>query len=334
MNYRQVIKDSWEFTQENKRLIIWYGFLPALLTTLVGVGYVLYQIVATYKSPAFSPKMEKSFLLEIFEVCLEFIKANPQLGITLAIVAVVVGLLYLFIPTICQGGLIQIIARMQNQQKVRIWDGLTWGLLVFLPLFEYHLLIKGFSFFAFVTEATFIVRNLGLGWFQALIIPIVFFMIISFILLLLFTYTEYFIVVDHEKVFKGILKSARLVLLHWQETFLLLILMLIITLRIIFNVVLALLLPAIIILPAWYLTTVSVLNVAIGVGIVIGILALSFAAYLGGILEVFATTVWVKTFLHLTEHGEVSAREKGVNQTGQKEEESKKLGVRDRGEEE
>ena len=327
MNYRQVIKDSWEFTQGNKRLIVWYGFLPALLTTLVGVGYVFYQIIATYRSPAFSETVEKSFLRELFEIAWDFIKANPKMGITLLIVAAVVGLMYLLIPTICQGGLIQIVARIHNRQKVRMWDGLTWGLLVFLPLFEYHLLIKGFGLFAFITEATFIVRNLGMGWFKTLIIPILFFMGVSFILLLLFNYTEYFIAIDNKKVFKGILKSARLVILHWQHTFLLLILMLIITLRIVLNVVLALLIPAIIILPAWYLATVTVVKIAVGVGIVVGILALCFAAYLGGILEVFATSVWVKTFLHLTEHGETSAREKDVDETG------KKLGVREKAEE-
>lgn len=308
MNYKLVIRSAWEFTQSNKRLILWYGFVPSLLTTLVGILYFSYQVVATYRSPFFSGKAEKSFLREIIERMIDFVQAHNDLGPTLIVLALIIGILYLLIPTLCQGALIQLTARIQNNQKVRMRDGITYGLFSFLRLFEYHLLFKSFSLGAIIFEGAFILRNLGIGWFNTLFLPLIIFAIIGLILTLFFTYADYFIVIDKASVFRSMLDSAKLVLIHWQETFLIVILMVIITLRIIFNIFLVLVIPALILIPAGYIATKTLAVIGIAIGIIIGLIALIFAAYFGAILEVFSTAVWVKTFLYLTSLQEVSAR--------------------------
>ncbi|MBI5755259.1 hypothetical protein HZA41_03510, partial [Candidatus Peregrinibacteria bacterium] len=297
MDYRQVIKESWEFTQENKRLIFWYGFVPSLLTTLVSVLFFTYQIIATYKSITVSEGEHTSFLREVIEALYIFIKTHPTQGIIFIIAVLVILFFYLVIPTLCQGARIQLISRQLNGQKTRIRDGLIYGMFSFLPLFEYHVAIKTFSIVAILTEAGFTLRNLGMGWFKALIIPFLFFALVGLVLSLIFTYTEYFIVIDKTPTFRSIIASCRLVLYHWQETFLILLLMFLITLRIIFNILLVFIIPALVIIPAGYLATKTLATIGVIIGIILGLVSLSFAAYFSGILEVFTSTVWVKTFL-------------------------------------
>ena len=126
-------------------------------------------------------------------------------------------------------------------------------------------------------------------------------------------FNRFFIVIDKTPAFRSIIASSRLVLYHWQETFLILLLMFLITLRIIFNILLVFIIPALVIIPAGYIATKTLATIGIIFGIILGLIALFFAAYFSGILEVFTSTVWVKTFLSLTTKEEVSARDAAEN---------------------
>lgn len=270
----------------------------------------MYQYFAFKKSHLFSDA-EESFLYEIAETCINFLKEDPKLALISGGIAAIIGLLWLFLPTICQGALIQLIARMQNKQDVKLIDGIYYGLKSFLPLFEYHLLIKSFGFISILTEGGFVARNLGLDWLKMLTVFFALFLIIGLIIGLLFTYTEYFIVIDRHRVFRSISASCNLVLKHWRETFLIIILMAIITIQIIIRLAMVILLPALIVFSTAYLASVMLAKIGLIIGITVGFVAMIFAAYFTGIIHVFATTVWVKTFLSLTSQKEASAREKG-----------------------
>lgn len=297
-DYRQTIHDAWIFTRENKKLMLWFSFLPSLLTTLVGIFYLAYQFMAFKRSPLFE-NAEQSFLHEFINLLVNFFKDHESLLIPAVIATAIVVVFYLLLPTFCQGGLIQIIARKRKGEKVRTIEGISFGLLAFLPLFEYHLLIKGFSLFGVLTETGFAIRNLGPNSIKLLLPIFGIIAIIGIVLALLFTYTEFFIVIERKKVLQSMGKSCALVILSWQHTFLLGILMLIIGLRVILNLVAILLVPALIIFSAGFLATITLAKIGIAIGIVIGVVALIFAAYFNGILNMFANTVWTFTFLEL-----------------------------------
>lgn len=299
-DYRQTIHDAWVFTQENRKLMLWYSFLPSLLTTVVGIGYLAYQFFAFKRSPLFE-NAEESFLKELALLIINFFKRYDELFIPALIAAVVVFILYALLPTLCQGALIQVIARKRKGEHVRVIDGISFGLLVFLPLLEYHLLIKGFSMWGIVTEAAFVVRNLGTGAIKIMLPIFGIAAVIAVILTLLFTYTEFYIVLERKKILSAIGKSCALVILNWQHTFLIMILMLIIGLRVIVNLVAVLLVPALIILSAGFLATISLDKIGIVIGAVIGFVSLLFTAYFNGILHMFANTVWTFTFMQLIE---------------------------------
>lgn len=308
MHYKEIISDSWKYTQSNKRLIIWYGFLASLFTTTVGVGYIAYQFFA-FKSSYLFNEEEHSFLGDVVKFIWGFITTNLTWTVPLIVFAVLFLVSYLLYPTLARASAIQMIARNKNGQKAGVGTGLRHGILSFLPLFEYHLIIKTFSFFAILIEMSFVLRNLGPVLFKMLLPVFIIFIILGFILTLLFTYTDFFIVIDKCSVFDSMKRSAKLVIMNWKHTFLITILMILIGLRIIIQVILVFLIPALIVLITGYLATVTLPVTGLLVGAIVGFIALIIAAYLNGIVDIFSYTVWTYTFLSVTAEKEISARE-------------------------
>lgn len=309
MNYKTIIKEAWQLTQQNKGLMWWYAFIPEFIGLLVGIYYMVYQFMSFWKSPIFHEYQGDSFLHEMWVFGSNFMAENASLGILMIIIVAIIVLLYLFLPIFCKAALVQLIARKRNGQAVKPIDGVSFGFLHFLPLFEYRLAIKTFSLLGILSLASFVIRNLGPEIFKLLLIPFILVGIFALALVLVLTYSEYFIIIDGEKVLKSMGRSVRLVVRHWQHTLLMLMLMVLITLRIFLNIVLVLLIPAVIVLSTAALAAFTLAKIGLVVGIIIGFIGLYFAAYLGGILEVFTSSVWVFTFLELTSKGETSARE-------------------------
>lgn len=309
MLYRKIIQDAWHFTQDHKRLVKWYALVPAILTTIAGIGFIVYQYMATITSDVLFEGVEESFFHQIMEVYVGLFNMETKIGITVTVLLILGAILYLFVPVFCQGAIIQLISRHKNGEPVKVRNGVSHGLLSFLPLFEYAIILRTFTLMSVVGEALFILRNFGWGWFRALLIPLILMLCISMLLTLFFTYTEYFIVIDRKKVFASMKASTLTVIKHWQHTFLILILMAIIGLRILVNVLIVLLVPGIIIgIVAIFVYSAALMKVGVVVGGLVGLVALYFASYFNAILDVWAKTIWVYSFLELTTTEETDAR--------------------------
>ncbi|MBT4917491.1 hypothetical protein HON58_03570 [Candidatus Peregrinibacteria bacterium] len=217
----------------------------------------------------------------------------------------------MLLPTIARAGAIQAIARNRNGQEAGAGTGLRYGIMSFLPLLEYHLIIKTFAFFSILIEMSFVVRNLGPVIFQFLLPVFIILIFLSIFLTLLFTFTDFFIVIDDDGVFESMKKSAKLVITHWKHTFLITLLMIIIGLRIVIQAVLVFLIPALVVFLMGYLTTLAFTSAAIiyVVGGVVGGVGLILSAYLNGIVDIFAYAVWTFAFLDLTAEQEIGARD-------------------------
>jgi hypothetical protein len=328
MNYKKLIADSWRFTQENKGLIYWFGFLPSLLSTTIGIGYLGYQFFAFKKSFLFDDS-ETSFFHDVAEYGWSFVSEHATLTVPLAVVGIILIILWLLVPTLTKAASFQAIARSKNGQKSGVGIGLKYGLMAFLPLFEFHLLVKTFSPMSMVTEASFVMRNLGMGIFYVMAPVFIVIFVISLVLVLLFTYSDLYIVIDGEGVLSSMKKSAKLVILNWQHTILITILMLIIGVRIIIQAFLIFLIPAVALLTAGYVATLALEVTALIIAGSVGVLGLILAAYLGGVVDIFAYTVWTYTFLELTSQGEISARDQAKVETAPKEDHSPKMQVQE-----
>jgi len=305
MQYRRIIGESWAFTQNNKALVLWYAFLPSIITTIYGIGYLVYQYVSL-NDKRFDTHALWLKGIDLFNL----IKVNPTyLSLTLAGI-VLFFFAYMFSPTFSTGAIIQIAARKRNNQKIRRFQGITFGLKRFLPLFEYHLMMHGLSFAMVLTELSFTYRHLSLEAFKLLLPVMGLIGIVVLVFGVLVTYTEMFIVIDNEPVFKAVRSSASLVMSNWQYTFLILLLLMLIGLRIIFNILLVLVLPLIIIFGVGFLATLQLQVLGVFLAAIVALTGLYLAGILGGNLMVFSKAVWTFTFLELTDEGEKSARQK------------------------
>lgn len=308
MKYRQIIADSWKFTQSNKKLIYWFGVFPSLLTTTIGVGYLTYQFFAFKKSFLFD-NAKTSFLHDVVNFGWDFVSGHATLTVPLVVVAIIIAILWMVVPTLTKASAIQAIARSKNNQKSGVGVGLKYGLMAFLPLFEFHLLVKTFTPMSIVTEMGFVLRNLGSDIFKMLSPVFIVILIVAFVLMLLFTYADLYIIIDDEGVLSSMKKSAKLVILNWQHTVLITILMIIIGVRIVIQAFLIFLVPAVALFTAGYLATLALEITALIIAGVVGLLGLVLAVYLGGVVDIFSYTVWTYTFLEMTSKKEVSARE-------------------------
>jgi hypothetical protein len=308
MNYKEIVAEAWEFTQENKRIAIWYGAIPAFFSTTIGIGYLIYQYYAFLSSKLFQ-HWSRSFLSLFFSNALDFLQ-NHRNFIGPLLVVLIIGLIgYFFIPVLCQGALIQLIARRYNGQKVRIRQGLSYGLRYFLQLFEYSLFVKTFSMWSVFSTFAMMIRTFGTPVLSIAIPLFIFIVVMGFLMTVFFTYSEFFIVIDGDGVFTSITKSANLVFRHLEETLLLTVLMLIIGIRIIIQILFMLLIPIVALGMFYLFMHGNMPQLAYVVGGIIAVSGLVVASYLNGLIHLFAVSVWTFTFLKLTSKEEVSARQ-------------------------
>ncbi len=309
MNYRQIIGEAWAFTQENKKMIVWYAFIPSILTTIVGVLYLLYQFYALKSSVLFE-NWSESFSVLAVKAVLNVVKDHVDSFVPLFIALAVLALMYFFLPPLSDGAMIQLIARKKNGQDIRIKDGLRYGFMSFLPLFEYSLIARSFDIVVLVFEAVFVLRNLGVGVFELLLPVVIVGLIVSLIFTLIFVFTQYYIVIDGNHIKESMAKSAVLVIKHWDTAIMVSILMIVIALRILLQIVFVLLVPVGIMIFLYFIAASSIPLAGLIIGGIITFIALIFASYMGAIVHVFTSSVWVFTFLQLTNTPETHAREK------------------------
>lgn len=312
MDYKVLIADSWNYTRKNKSLIFWLGFLPAIVTTSVSFGYAIYQFFAFKMSYLFSEK-DDSFLHVVFNVFNLIYGQNSGLAVFLVILIIVFFLLNYVIPPFAIASAIQMIARNRNGQEAGVGTGVQNGIMSFLPLFEYQLLIKTFGFFSILIEMSFVVRNLGPEIFKLFLPVFILLLFISLFLTLLLVYAEFFIVIDDIGVVEAMKKSVKLVIINWKHTVLITVLMILIGVRIVIQAIIVFSVPALVILLTGYITTVTIHSTGIIISVIITLVALLMSAYLTGIVDVFMYTVWTYTFLHLTSEKELSARDKELS---------------------
>jgi hypothetical protein len=308
---RRIIAEAWTFTQSNKKMIIWYAFFPALLSTLSGIIYALYQFYA-FKSSTLFENWPRSFGYYLFTTVLGVIRDNFSSFVPFLIFAIVIGILYIFVPPLCEGSIIQLVARKKNGVEVRTRDGLRFGPMSFLPLFEYSWMARTFNLVAVFSMMSTIARNLGWETLNTFMPIIIIYAIVGVFLTVVFTYTEFFIVIDDYKVFKAITKSCVLVISHLGETIMLSILMLIISVRILVQILFVLLIPIIISGSIYIFASSTLPVIGITIGAVLGLITLYIASYLSAVIHVFAATVWTFTFLELTAEPRINARGEAV----------------------
>ncbi len=294
MKHREIIKTAWQITRSQKGLL-WYGIVPAFFSTVVGTGYIFYQVWAFKTSPFFGGlNFDYSSLVDQI---VTFSGEHMTLSIVAVILAIISGLGFLLAPSLCEGGVIGIVSAVARGKEIKSGDGFNIGLANFFRMFEYRLIASTFSFAEFFTIFSVIVRHLGLSSVFFIVFAVIF--AISLITYFLFLYSEIFIVLEKKSVINSMLSSARLAFGNLQHTFLMWMLMLLIAARVIINIVLLFLIPMLVVFVTDFFVSQIALTIGVILGSAVGLLVLLLSAYLAGTLHVFITASWTLTFLSL-----------------------------------
>lgn len=301
MNVRDIVRKAWQVTQVHLKKLIWLGAVPAFFHTIVSSVYLAYQYNALRHSSLFEPQPTFS-LVDDLKMIWGLVTSHPEVTIVVITLGILVVGGNFLIPPIFRGALIHALMQIKNYKPMT--GSMEMGVRKFFPMLEFAIVTGSFSILTIFTESSFILRWWGQGVLMIALPILLFIATVGLIASFLFTYSEYFIVLQDKKLIESISESAILVLANFRKTLLILILMILIGARAILNVILVLLIPMGMVFMGGYLAT-QVFN-ALGF-IIVGLIVLTvlaLASYLMGLFNVFATAVWVFTYAELTEKNE------------------------------
>jgi hypothetical protein len=297
MDHRAIIAHAWRTTQINKNKFFVFGFFLAFITLTVESGWLIWQ----YFSFANAPNLTgKSFRIDGYiEALTNFLFQGGSL-VSWAIGGVIVfALLWFILVPIFQGGLIVMIKRAYDGLEIKKRQGFSEGVLNFFKLFAFHNLISFvFNIFSVFTYITIPLKFISTEAFYFILIPGILWIITALVGNMLFVYVKFFLVLRKMSVAKAIRSSARYVLRYFSETIVVFLLLLVISLRVLLNIILVFLIPGFI---TWLLS--YFIQALIGYQFIIMtslvLVGLIFASWIYGNFLVFTQAVWAYTFLEL-----------------------------------
>ena len=277
-----IILPAWELIKDDSKVKKMY-FLPWILSIIFLSALLAYQAIYTYT--ILSDKKE-----ETLEKILNFV--HSAYIVEFIISAAIFILLYIFIIPIFEGALIRYISKKDLTNNAEVWESLSVWLYRFLPVFEYNNLFSEFKFLSIVNWYLFIIRFFEFNYINIINYVFLILFLFSIIINILFAYSKYIIVLENEKVFKAIWKSAKLALMNLRNTFKLYFLMFILNIRVVFNFIVFLIFPILIVTILWFISTQIIQTVALIVLATIFIWFILFLGYLTWVLEALKTSIW------------------------------------------
>ena len=307
MDYKQIIQESWDFAQNHRGIMFIYAFVPAIINATFSIGFISYQILSIRNSPELGFS-DESFMQKFFALAQSFINQYPDLLVPIIIFLAIYFLAHTFLPVLSRGAIIQLSARIRNKQNPKLIAGVAYGLKSFLPMFGFGTFLSIFSLSTIISYFLMVLRNFGLGTTQFFIPIFIILFLVGLVMNFLFAFSESFIVIDNKSIDSAIWSSSRLVIRNWAETFLVLILVGLIAIRVILNMVILFLIPFLASVAISFFTTVNLQNVGYIITTLVVVFALYIIGYIGGTFTLFSNTVWTFAFLDLTNKEEISAR--------------------------
>ena len=295
-----VVAEAWDITREHKKELFWYGFVPEFFGMIVATVYIMYQVVAFRHF--FLQEEDTVKYGEIFQKFWDFISAEGTPTVSLVIIAIVVLIAYFVLPVFCKSSLIFLIEKIQKGEDLE--KGIQVGFMRFIPMFEFGAVKNAASIKAFLTESSFVVRNLGPGMFQLLLPVMIVLTFFGLVAQFFFAYTPQAIVLNKTGLMASIAKSSRLSFDYFTETLRLFILILLIELRVFLNIAIILFLPVAVFAITGLFATTVLKGVGIFLAGIVALLLISGAAFISGTLEIFSTAIWTIAFHKLTPNEE------------------------------
>ena len=299
MKYAEVIHDAWEMTQVAKKLK-WFTFVPAAVAVLVFVAEVAWQMF--WYSEEFGLISSEVSVFGALSNFLNFLVEHNL--ILLAVFLLIFVLFFAFVlPAWVQSTTILAVRHSFEtpDKPLSIRQKMIKGFDYFFELFELNAVLGPFQFLTITFFLLTFYRIFHDSLFKLFFPVIIVYIILSFFINMFTAFSPYFVVCEKDGFGASIKRSIALVFLNFGRTFAVILLMLLVNFRIIINVLVILGVPFGLLIALTYFASSAWLGFAIFIAIVIGVVAIGFAAYLTAVIEVFSVAVWERTFTTLTE---------------------------------
>jgi hypothetical protein len=208
------------------------------------------------------------------------------------IISIIFIIIYFFLTPIFEWWLIKYISLKNTENELSSSEAFWQWLYNFFPLFEYNNIFSEFKIISILNWYLFIIRFIWVEYISQISYIFIVVLFLWIILNILFSYSKYVIILDKKSVFEAIWISSKITILNLKRTIKLYFLMLFLNMRVIFNFIIFLSFPIIIVVAIWLITTKIFLFVAITILTILFIVFISALWYLTAVLEVFKTSIW------------------------------------------
>jgi hypothetical protein len=293
---KHIIYKAWQITDSHRKLI-WFAMSSIFVTFIIGMCYTVYHGSRIWSTLQPNSELREQYM-DTLNTLFNFITSSPSITfISIGIAICFIGA-YFLIPLITEGSVITMIRNILNKERLSCRKGFMGGFKAFWRLMEYHILTAYLSplvilFLTFTVISTF-GSNLSVLWY---IFGFIF--IITSLLTFLFTFSEFFIVLEDKNPIEAIMSSTKLVIFNLDKIALILILFAWVFMRIFINMILFLLFPLIIMGIFYFLGTYFSFHITFALISLVGSIAILFLLYLFTFLSVLKTIIWQLLFQEL-----------------------------------
>jgi len=277
-----IIIPAWKIIQNDTSIKKMY-FFPWLLSIIFLTLLLVYQFTYTYVIIFWKKD-------EAFVILLNLFHSNYLLEIIIS--AIIFFISYLVIVPIFEGWLIKYISSKHKWDNLDVSESIWLWIYKFFPLFEYNNLFSEFKFISVLNWYLFSIRFIWIEYTKIISYIFIIILLLSIILNILFAYSKYEIVLWNKKTFSAIWSSIKIAVLNLRTTIKLYFLMFFLNLRVIFNFLIFLSFPIIIIMAIWLITSKLFLVLATTILSILFIAFIVFLWYLTAVLEIFKTALW------------------------------------------
>lgn len=283
----KIIIPAWELIKDDSKIKKYY-ILPWLLSILFLTVLLVYQSIYTYVEVFWKKE-------EALVIILKFFHSDYILEIL--IFTIIFLVIYFLLIPIYEGWLIKYIHKKSINEEISTAEAFWQWLYKFFPLFEYNNIFSEFKLISILNGYLFTIRFIWMEYIGTLSYIFLILFLLWVVFNIFFSYSKHIIILEWQSVFKAIWVSSKITILNLKRTIKLYFLMFFLNLRVIFNFLIFLSFPIIIVVAIWLITTKIFLFVAITILTILFLIFILILWYLTAVLEVFKAATWYYAYI-------------------------------------
>ena len=283
----KVLIPAWELIKDDYKIKKFYVF-PWLLSIIFLTVLLVYQSIYTYVQLFW--KKEEALL-----IILNFFQNDYIIEILFS--AVIFLITYIILTPIFEWWLIKYIHLKNNNDEISSSEAFWQWIYKFLPIFEYNNIFSEFKIMSILNAFLFTIRFLWIEYISSVSYIFLIILFLWIIINILFSYSKFLIVIDNKNVFRSVWLSSKITILNLGRTIRLYFLMFILNLRVIFNFIIFLTFPIIMVIAILLISTKIFLVLTITILSILFVIFIIALWYLTAVLEVFTTAIWYYAYV-------------------------------------